>query len=174
MPNYTPTFLFPLPLVNNAIDQDQWGGYLNDGTQLVENQLLTRTANYDFADFELTRPVLKDYSEKLNDLGNQAGATVTVDMTLGNHVAMVLTGNISTLTINNPPPTGKAGMLILYITQDGTGGRTFTFPASVKWAGGSAPTVTSAAAATDVFTFVTRNAGSTWIGLSSGQGFTGL
>lgn len=30
MPNVTPNYGFYLPLVNNATDQDLWGGYLND------------------------------------------------------------------------------------------------------------------------------------------------
>lgn len=173
MPNLTPIFGFYEPLVNDPVDQDLWGGYLNTNAQLIENQFLTRTQDYDFADFVLKGPVIKDYCEKLNDLGNQSGATVTVDMTLGNHVAMVLTGNISTLTINNPSPTANSCALVLYISQDGTGGRTFAFPSSFKWTG-TIPTVTSTLSRTDIFTAVTRNAGSTWAASTFGQNFAGL
>lgn len=174
MPNVTPNYGFYQPLVNDPVDQDLWGGFLNTNFTTLDNVLNTRTQNYDFADFTLLRPVIKDYAETLNALGNQAGATVTVDMTLGNHVSMTLTGNISTLTINNPAATGNSCALVLYITQDGTGSRTFAFPSSFKWAGGSAPTVTATASRTDIFVAITRNAGSTWAASVFGQNFTGL
>jgi hypothetical protein len=174
MPDLTPNYSFYKPKVNDAVDQDLWGGYLNDNWASIDTILNTRTQAYNFADFELTRPTIKDYAETLNALGNQAGATVTVDLTLGNHVSMTLTGNISTLTINNPAPTGNSCFLILYITQDATGSRTFAWPSSFKWAGGTSPTVTATASRTDIFGAVTRNAGTTWAAFTSGQNFTGL
>jgi hypothetical protein len=38
--------------------------------------------------------------------------------------------------------------------QDGTGGRTVTFPAAVKWAGGAQPTWVTTAAAINIATFL--------------------
>ena len=174
MPDLTTNYSMYKPLVNNAVDQDLWGGYLNTNMDTLDSNLNTRTQNYNFADFELTRPLIKDYAEKLNALGNQAGATVSVDMTLGNHVSMTLTGNISTLTITNPAATGNVCALVLYIKQDGTGSHTFAFPAAFSWAGATTPTVTATASRTDIFTAVTRDAGTTWAAGIFGQNYTGL
>jgi hypothetical protein len=46
-----------------------------------------------------------------------------------------------------------------------------TWGASVKWAGGTAPTLTSTNTKVDIFTFVTWDAGTTWYGFVSGQNF---
>lgn len=174
MPNVTPNYGFYKPLVNDPVDQDLWGGYLNANFDTLDSVLDTRTRDYNFADKVLSRPIVTDYAEGLNALGNQAGATVTVDMTLGNHVSMTLTGNISTLTINNPAPTGNACALVLYITQDGTGSRTLAFPSSFKFAGGSTPTITATASRTDIFVAITRNTGTSWSVSTFGQNFAGL
>lgn len=140
----------------------------------IDSELALKTFDQDFADNTLSRPVLKDYSEDVNALGNQAGATVTIDMEDGNHVTMTLTGNISTLTINNPPASGSLGILTLEIKQDGTGGRTFTWPSAVKWAGSNTPTLTTTASRTDIYVLRTTNGGTTWAGLVAGQDYTGL
>tara|TARA_R110000822_G_scaffold127454_2_gene262971 strand:- start:1653 stop:2252 length:600 start_codon:yes stop_codon:yes gene_type:complete len=50
------------------------------------------------------------------------------------------------------PPT-KAGIVLLKLTQDSVGSRTVTFPASVKWTEGIAPTLTTTATTgTDIIT----------------------
>jgi len=61
-----------------------------------------------------------------------------------------------TITADGPiefaytPPNS---MLILFITQDSTGGYTVTLPITVKWAGGTIPTLTTTAGSTDILTF---------------------
>lgn len=61
-----------------------------------------------------------------------------------------LTGN-NTLTFTAP----VAGTVCTFIViQDATGGRSITWPASVKWPGGSAPTLTGGSNKKDVFVFV--------------------
>lgn len=40
MPTFTPNFNFNLPLVNNATDQDLWGGYLNSNWSNLDSLLL--------------------------------------------------------------------------------------------------------------------------------------
>lgn len=68
-------------------------------------------------------------------------------------------GNVQSLTLtSNPTLTfvgGQAGgEYQLILNQDGTGGRSVTWPASIKWAGGNAPALSSAASSTDVISFV--------------------
>ena len=67
----------------------------------------------------------------------------------------VLTGN---RTIG--PPKGDGGsnsisgiIITIMLVQDGTGSRTVTWDSGYKWAGGSAPTLTTAANAVDIFRF---------------------
>ena len=50
MPNLTPNFSFNLPLVNNAIDADLWGGYLNSNWSGLDTSL-SLTTSVKSADF---------------------------------------------------------------------------------------------------------------------------
>ena len=62
---------------------------------------------------------------------------------------------------------------LVKLTQDATGGRsvTFTFQgATLYWAGGVAPTMTSTASKTDLFSFTTLD-GSNYYGVTAGQNF---
>jgi hypothetical protein len=120
-------------------------------------------------DNEVTRPKLKDYSE--TTVIADTGATYTIDLENGNVFNLTLTGDC-TYTFSNPPASGSAGAFTLIQNQDGTGSRTVTWPASVEWAEGSAPTITSTASSTDVFTFITTDGGTTWYGFTGGQDFS--
>ena len=120
-------------------------------------------------DNEVTRPKLKDYS--VTTVIANTGTTYTIDLESGNVFNLTLTGNC-TYTFSNPPASGSAGAFTLIQNQDGTGSRTVTWPASVEWAGGSAPTITSTASSTDVFNFITTDGGTTWYGFTGGQDFS--
>ncbi|MEK9768607.1 MAG: hypothetical protein VW683_06765 [Betaproteobacteria bacterium] len=170
MVNTTTNFSFNKPEVNSATDEDLWGGYLNTNWDTADSLFLTRTTYYDFAGYELRDPLLRDYAEKAVSVSSSSNV-LTLDMTTANHFYTTLTENVTTLTINNVAASGGAMPLVLYITQDGTGSRTFTFPSSFKWAGGSAVTVTSTAGATDIFVAFTRDGGTTWYANAYGQGF---
>lgn len=77
------------------------------------------------------------------------GATITMDMALGN-VFKVTLGGDRTLAITNPLDGSWAEM---YATQDATGGRDLTFPGNVIWEGGVAPTTSGLPNVTDLFLF---------------------
>lgn len=62
---------------------------------------------------------------------------------------VTLTGNC-TFTFSNPI-AGES--YIIKLVQDGTGSRTVTWPAAVKWPGGVAPTLSTAAASVDLVSF---------------------
>jgi hypothetical protein len=85
----------------------------------------------------------------INDVG-ASGTTKTIDFNTGNVQFIDLTGNV-TFTLSNPV-SGFAYNLVL--KQDATGSRTATWPASVKWAGGTPPTLSTAANAIDVITLI--------------------
>ncbi len=61
-------------------------------------------------------------------------ATQTIDAKLGDVFELTLTGNVTSSSITNAT---KGMQLEIHLTQDGTGGRTFAWPANVKLAGGA-------------------------------------
>ena len=82
------------------------------------------------------------------DNGN-SGTADTIAWTAGNKQKSTLTGNC---TFTFTAPQGACN-LMLRLIQDGTGSRTVTWPATVKWPGGTAPTLTTDAAAIDIVSF---------------------
>lgn len=95
-----------------------------------------------------------------------AGSTPIINLADGNVQAITLTTNASP-TINGAT-ANKACSLTLIIHQDTTGGRTITWPASVKWSAGLAPTLSSAANKVDVVSLLTIDGGGTWFGFLAG------
>jgi hypothetical protein len=94
-------------------------------------------------------------------------STITLDLANGSVQIITLGGNI---TYTFPTPVaGKS--LTLVQKQDGTGSRTVTWPASVKWPAGTAPTITSTASKADKFIFTAID-GSSWLGSVAGQNYT--
>ena len=126
-------------------------------------------AALDCNDKEVSKAKLKDYAETLVEANTST--TYTIDLENGNVFELTLTGNC-TYTFSNPPANNIAGSFTLIQKQDGTGSRTVTWPASVDWAGGAAPTITAAASSIDIFTFVTTDGGTTWWGFTGGQNFS--
>ena len=122
------------------------------------------TATVNFADKILQRPEIKDYSE--TKVALSAAATVDIDLTTGNVFTLTADQN-TTFTFSDPSPTGKSCAFTLVWTQDSSD-RTIAWPASVDWAGGSAPDVTSGSAKIDVYTFFTLDAGTIWYGFQAG------
>lgn len=107
--------------------------------------------------------------ETLNALGSGSG-TRAINLANGNVVSATLTGN-TTFTFSGATAS-TACSFGLYLTQDGTGNRTVTWPASVKWAGGTAPTLSTGASNIDILVFETINGGTTWFGSLVGTNFS--
>lgn len=84
-----------------------------------------------------------------------------IDWTDSNKQKKDLTAN-TTFTFTAPP--GPCN-LVLMLIQDATGSRTVTWPAAVKWPGGTAPTLSTAANAEDIVTFYYN--GTNYYGLSA-------
>lgn len=114
----------------------------------------------------LQKPALKDYGETV--VTANSGTSYTVDLTASNVFNITLTGNCA-FTFSNPPASGTAGSFTLILTQDGTAGRTVTWPGQVRWAGSTVPLLLSAAGDTDIFIFITVNEGSAWFGFQPSQ-----
>lgn len=96
-------------------------------------------------------------------------ASPAIDLSLGTHFTYSNT-TTPTFSFTNPPASGKAGAFTLAITGNGSA-HAPVWPASVKWPGGTAPTVTVTNGQTDFFTFITYDGGTTWYGFTGGQNF---
>ena len=94
------------------------------------------------------------------------GTAYTVANTAASILDLTLTGNC-VLTFPTP---AAGGQFTLLLKQDATGSRTVTWPSTVRWAGGTAPTLTATAGRTDVVTFLSD--GAYWLGFVGGLDFT--
>lgn len=91
-----------------------------------------------------------------------AGGTVTLNYDHGDYFTHTMTADVTTLAFANLPGAGKGATLMLRITQDSTP-RTFAWPASFKWAGGAAGTISTGSGDVDVLAITTFDNGTTWI-----------
>jgi hypothetical protein len=135
------------------------------GTKLVANTVSgdvigqnAVSSNNIISSVNLTTPVFAGYTENVVAIGT-VGASHTFTITSG-------TVQTATLTASTPctftMPTATAGKsFILVLTQASSGMTTATFT-GVKWAGGTAPTITATASAVDIISFIA--VGSTWYG----------
>lgn len=98
-----------------------------------------------------------------------ATGAVTLNLTNGNVFSLTLTGNAS-FTFSGAT-AGKACSFTVYLKQDSTGSRTVTWPASVKWANGVAPTISTASNAVDIVVFESIDGGTIWYGSLVGVAF---
>lgn len=86
-----------------------------------------------------------------------------IDMALGNYFTRTISGT-TTLTVSNVPASGSFGSFIFDITNGGSA--TVNLWSGVKWAGGVAPTLTTAGR--DSLGFYTVDGGTIWTGLVLG------
>lgn len=87
---------------------------------------------------------------------------ITLDLNNYGYFGVTLTANITTVTMSSPT-TGEANFFTLRIKQDATGSRTWTNPASWKFPGGTAYTVSSAANKVDLVQGISYDDGTTWL-----------
>ena len=111
----------------------------------------------------LTNPTVTNYTE--TPFSANSSTAITLALTNGTVQIITLTGN-ATITM----PTAVSGKsFIMYLKQDATGSRTVTW-STVKWAGGTAPTITSTASRQDILSFFSD--GTNWFGVVVGQNYT--
>ena len=82
------------------------------------------------------------------------GATITIDMATACHHSVTLGGN-RTFAAPSNQAVGQAGSI--FITQDGSGSRTAAFNSAFKFVGGTAPTLTTTASATDRIDYIIKS-----------------
>ena len=77
-------------------------------------------------------------------------SSVAIDLSLANNFTLTLAGN-RTLAAPTNVTAGQSGVIV--VTQDGTGSRTLAYNSIYKFAGGTAPTLTTTASAVDVLAY---------------------
>ena len=110
----------------------------------------------------LTNPTVTNYTETRYTANSSTA--ITLDLTNGTMQDITLTGS-PTITM----PAASAGKSFLLMLRTGAGGYTVTW-STVKWAGGTAPTLTSTASRMDMFSFFSD--GTNWYGVTAGQNYT--
>jgi hypothetical protein len=127
------------------------------------------TGPQNLLDTELIRAKLRDYSETISSPAITSG-TLTLNLETSNIFTVSLNAAITTINITNVPASGSGASFTLIFTADGTP-RSVTWPAAIKWAGGTAPTLTSTSGKIDTFAFFSSDGGTSWTGYVGGQNF---
>jgi len=124
---------------------------------------VTPTGTETLTNKTLTNPTVTNYVE--TPYVANSGTAITLALTNGTVQIITLTGN-ATITM----PTATSGKsFLLMLKQDGTGSRTVTW-STVKWPGGTDPTITSTASKQDIFSFFAD--GTNWYGVTVSQNYT--
>jgi len=89
--------------------------------------------------------------------GLTSNTTITIDMSTTNNHSVTL-GHNTTFANPSNQVAGQSGSI--FITQDGTGSRTAAWAANWKWKGGTAPTLSTAAASVDRVDYIIAASGS--------------
>jgi hypothetical protein len=146
----------------NADNSGYWSNYNSSGNLIFSNgtERWRIDASGNFGLGTAAAP-----ATKLDISGNVAQNIVAVsasaiDCSAGNFFTKTASGAL-TWTFTNVPAS-RAFAVILELTNGGTG--TQTWPAAVKWPGGTAPTLT--ASGVDVLGFITDDGGTTWRGVA--------
>lgn len=120
-------------------DSNTWGGLLNAGLVTLDTIIgLPRIARY--------TPTI-------------SGSTVTINLSLGTVALYTVVGS-TTFAFANVPTGSFASQVLLVLTNGGVG--TLTWPGSVSWVAGAAPTLQSSGV--DLLLFRTVDNGTTWYG----------
>ena len=162
------------------------GGPNNDQNWIRSNgsNLTLNSASGGFMSFEqggtealkiegglVKKAVLRDYTETIKAIGD-TGTSATLDLADGNVFTATLTGNCTFTFTTSTNTAPNAASFTLILANDSTPSRTISWPASVKWPNNSAPSRTTTASKTDIWTFMTPDNGTTWYGNIALYNFT--
>lgn len=102
--------------------------------------------------------------EKVNTVATAGSAQTIPDVVSATQNDLTLTAATCTLTF---PSAGAGKSFLIVLRQDATGSRTVTWPASVKWAAGTAPTLSASGSKVDVVSMICID-GTNWLGFLAG------
>lgn len=139
MPDPTTNYAWDVPTVGGS--SGSWGTLLN--------------AVFDDIDADLKAVENKTQLNR-NDFGTTSG-TKTMDLATNRYFTITPNGTVTFAFSNVPSGTLATGVIV---RLSNSGGHTITWPASVKWPGGTAPSL--ATAGTHLVMLVTDDAGTIW------------
>jgi hypothetical protein len=93
--------------------------------------------------------------------------TVILELSAFSYFLINLNSNISSMTFRNPKVAPQITSFVLQLSADGTA-RSVAWPASIRWPGGTAPTITSTANKVDTFAFFSYDSGISYYGFATG------
>ncbi len=97
-----------------------------------------------------------------------SSSSLTIDMNKGWCVDLTLSANITTLDVSHWPANGTVGKLTLEISSTGTYNIT-DWPGTTRWAGGTAPTITSGSGKRDTIVLTSIDGGTNFRGYVASQ-----
>lgn len=149
-----------LTVGSTAISGGSTGRVLYDNAGTLGELAVTGSGNAVLA----TAPTITGGRETQAALSTGA---VTIDCATGNVFSINLTADVTSITFSNVPTSGTAYALTLSVTIGGS--FTISWPASVKWPNGTAPTLSGTVSKVDTFVLYTFDAGTTWYAFTAGQ-----
>lgn len=144
----------------HAVSHTGTGNFVMAASPTITGTMTVATV--EMADNILRRPYIDDYA--LFRTTYTAVASSTLNYSTAQVYAITMNANITTLTISNPPATGRYGEMTLKLIYNSATARTIAWPAAVKWGTPGAPTLTSVSGKHDVIHLWTDDAGTTWYG----------
>lgn len=167
----TPNFGWPAPTVGG--DNNAWGTELNFALtnpgaaggwpvgidDVVKTVQTTANAALPKAGGTSTG-LVNQFTETVKVVAKGTlGGAVTLDLSTAQYFTITHNAGV-TYTFSNPPATGSAAFALVIRITNGATGSAPTWPASVKFPGGTAPVFSTAG--TDMIAFVSDDAGTTY------------
>lgn len=90
---------------------------------------------------------------------HSSSGTLTVDLSSGRYVAVVLEADVTDITVLN---ASNADSFVLLFSQSNGGGHTVTWPTEFDWPHGTTLQLTDTDGAIDIFQAITISGGTTW------------
>lgn len=112
----------------------------------------------------LSNTIVGGYVEGKTTINPATGA-ISLDLSTSNVFVLTLTGPV-TISIVNSGSVGEVYSALIIVKNSNS--RTITWPASVKWPSGAAPAGSAGATAIDVYSIMTEDGGTTYLGAPVG------